>query len=89
MRIQSERKQKVIDTGVYGFVRHPMYLAAIIMFVSAPLLLGSVYAFLFAGLGILILGMRAKTEEKLLSSALEGYDDYKKKVKFRFFPGLW
>lgn len=89
VRIQAERKQKVITTGVYGFVRHPMYLGAICMFIFAPLLLGSITALFCTTLIIIILAIRTITEEKLLLDELDGYDDYKKKVKFRFFPGIW
>ncbi len=89
VRIQSERKQQVITTGVYGFVRHPMYLGAICMFIFAPLLLGSLAALLFSFAVILILAIRTITEEKLLMEELDGYDTYMNKVKYRFFPGIW
>ncbi len=77
MRIQSERGQHVIDTGVYGLVRHPMYLGADLMFVGGALLLGSAVG-LLVGLGlVLLLVLRIFGEEKLLASDLEGYQGYR------------
>ena len=89
VRIQNERKQKVISTGVYGFVRHPMYLAAILMFIGTPLLLES---YLGIGGGLMItflLAFRTLREEKMMLTELEGYEDYKQKVKYRFIPFIW
>ena len=89
VRIQSERKQEVVSTGVYGFVRHPMYLGAVLMFLGVPLLLGSM-----AGLGIgsalsLLLAARIVGEERLLVRDLAGYADYRKKVRYRLLPFVW
>jgi protein-S-isoprenylcysteine O-methyltransferase Ste14 len=89
VRIQSERGQHVIDTGVYGFVRHPMYLGGSLMFVGGPLLLGSVCGLLLglAAVGFLIL--RIFGEEKLLARDLEGYRAYCEKVRYRLIPQVW
>ena len=89
VRIQSERGQHVIDTGVYGFVRHPMYLGGSLMFVGGPLLLGSVWGLLagLAAVGFLIL--RIFGEEKLLARDLEGYRAYREKVQYRLIPHVW
>jgi protein-S-isoprenylcysteine O-methyltransferase Ste14 len=89
VRIQEDRKQRVVSTGVYGFVRHPMSLGAILMFVGAPLLLGSFYGVL-AGLALTILLMaRILGEEAMLIRDLEGYRDYTQNVHYRLFPFLW
>ena len=89
VRIQEDRNQRVVSTGVYGFVRHPMTLGAILMFVGAPLLLGSFYGAL-AGLALTILLMvRIVGEEKMLAQDLEGYIEYMQNVHYRFFPFLW
>lgn len=89
IRIQAERGQHVVDTGVYGFVRHPMYLGATLMFVGAPLLLGSVCGLLvgLATIGFLVL--RIFGEEKLLALDLEGYRAYCEKVRYRLLPHVW
>jgi len=89
VRIQKDRGQQVVSTGVYGFVRHPMYLGAILMFFGAPLLLGSWYGFLAALALTALLMARILGEEKLLSRELEGYQEYTKKVRYRLFPGIW
>jgi len=89
VRIQTERGQHVIDTGVYGFVRHPMYLGASLWFVGGALLLRSVCGLLvvLAILGLLIL--RIFGEEKLLARDLEGYRTYREKVRYRLVPHVW
>jgi len=89
VRIQTERGQHVIDTGVYGFVRHPMYLGASLVFFGAALLLGSVYGVL-AGLAMVgLLVVRIFGEEKLLARDLEGYKEYLQKVRYRLVPRVW
>lgn len=89
VRIQSERGQHVIDTGVYGIVRHPMYLGADMMFIGGALLLGSVFG-LLVGLGlVLLLAFRIFGEEKLLTRDLEGYQAYRLKVGYRLVPRVW
>ncbi len=89
VRIQSERGQHVIDTGVYGIVRHPMYLGASLVFIGAALLLGSFYG-LLAGLAMAgLLVVRIFGEEKLLARDLEGYRSYREKVRYRLVPHVW
>ncbi|HEX4458104.1 MAG TPA: isoprenylcysteine carboxylmethyltransferase family protein, partial [Polyangia bacterium] len=89
VRLQEERRQHVVSTGVYAIVRHPMYLGATCMFIGGPLLVGS-----FAGLAIggalsLLLAARSVGEEALLARGLAGYDDYRRKVKKRLIPFIW
>ena len=87
--IKVEEGQKVIDTGFYGIVRHPMYLATILMFLSIPLILGSfVSFFIFLPYPILI-AKRIKNEEMVLEKDLKGYMEYKKKVRYKLIPFVW
>jgi protein-S-isoprenylcysteine O-methyltransferase Ste14 len=89
VRIQSERQQHVVSTGVYGLVRHPMYLGAILMFVGAPLLTGAASA-LAVGLALsVLLAVRILDEEKLLEHELAGYDAYRRQVRYRLVPFVW
>jgi protein-S-isoprenylcysteine O-methyltransferase Ste14 len=89
VRIQSERGQKVVSTGVYGWIRHPLYLGGILLFLGGPLLLGSIYGFIVGLLMSLSLVLRTIGEEKMLTEELEGYADYKKKVRYRLIPHVW
>jgi protein-S-isoprenylcysteine O-methyltransferase Ste14 len=89
IRIQTERQHTVVSTGVYGFVRHPMYLGALLLFLGTPLLLGSLYGTLMDLVLIFLLVLRTLDEEELLVNELEGYAEYKKKVKYRLIPFLW
>lgn len=89
VRIQAERDQKVVSTGVYGFVRHPMYLGGIMLFVGAPMLLGSMYGIISGIFLSFIFVARIIGEEKMLIEELDGYCDYKDKVKYRLFPYIW
>jgi protein-S-isoprenylcysteine O-methyltransferase Ste14 len=89
VRIQAERKQRVVSTGVYGFVRHPMYLGGILLFIGAPLLIGSIYGVLTAVLISFLLLARIIGEERMLVKELEGYADYRKEVKHRLIPFIW
>lgn len=89
VRIQAERKQQVVSTGVYGFVRHPMYLGAIFLFMGTPILLGSQYGILIAVVFSLLLVVRIIGEEKMLVEELEGYQEYKNQVKYRLMPLVW
>lgn len=89
VRIQRERGQYVVSTGVYSFVRHPMYLGAVLMFLGAPMLLGSMYGFAIGVFMSLLLSARAVGEEKMLAEELEGYVDYQKKVRYRLIPRVW
>ena len=87
--IQVQEGQRVVDTGLYGIVRHPMYSATVLMFLSVPLVLGSVFSFLIFLAYPFIIAARIKDEEKLLESELEGYAEYKKRVKYRLIPFVW
>ncbi|MGA7463583.1 MAG: isoprenylcysteine carboxylmethyltransferase family protein [Candidatus Korobacteraceae bacterium] len=89
IRIQSERGQHVVDTGVYGMVRHPMYLGGTLMFVGAPLLLGSICGLLAALAAVGFLILRIFGEEKLLARDLEGYQAYRENVRYRLVPHVW
>lgn len=89
VRIQTERSQRVIDTGVYGFVRHPMYFGATLWFVGGALLLGSVCGLLVALAIVGFLILRIFGEEKLLTHNLAGYRDYMQKVRYRLVPHVW
>lgn len=87
--VKVEKDQPVIDTGLYSIVRHPMYMATILLFLSIPLLLGSWYALLcFLPYPVLII-IRIRNEEKVLTENLAGYEKYKKKVRYRLLPFLW
>ncbi len=87
--VKVQENQKVIDTGLYGIVRHPMYMATMFLFLSMPLVLGSVFSFLILLLYIPIILKRIKNEEKVLEQGLEGYSEYKKKVKYKIIPYIW
>jgi protein-S-isoprenylcysteine O-methyltransferase Ste14 len=89
VRLQSERAQRVIDSGPYALVRHPMYASALIYLVGMPLLLGSWYGLLGVPLFLAGLASRAVAEEKLLKRELPGYADYMSRVRFRLIPGIW
>ncbi|OEC87647.1 MULTISPECIES: methyltransferase family protein [Methanobacterium] len=89
VRIQTERKQKVVSTGVYGFVRHPMYLGGILYLIGAPLLLGSKYGLLLGILMAVFIVVRIVGEEKALIGELEGYKEYMERVKHRLIPFIW
>ncbi len=89
VRIQTDRNQHVISTGVYGFVRHPLYLGCLLMTLAAPLLLGSLYGFIIGFIGVIAVVGRIIGEENMLVNELEGYEDYKKKVKYRLVPFVW
>ena len=87
--VEIQEEQKVIDTGLYGVVRHPMYTATILMFLAIPLILGSFWAFLIFLLYPLTIVLRIDNEEQVLENGLAGYSDYKKKVKYRIIPYIW
>lgn len=87
--IKVEEEQQLIDTGLYGIVRHPMYLASVILFLMMPLVLGSVVSlFVFLFYPIIIV-FRIINEEEVLEKELKGYIEYKKKVKYRLIPFIW
>lgn len=87
--IEVQENQKVIDTGLYGIVRHPMYSATLLLFLAIPLVLGSIYAFIIFLAYPFIIAKRIKGEEDLLEKELQGYTEYKKKVKYRLIPFVW
>ena len=87
--IEVQKEQKLIDTGLYGIVRHPMYTATIFLFLSIPLILGSFFSFIIFLVYPFIIIKRLKNEEKVLEKQLEGYKEYKKKVKYRLIPFIW
>ena len=87
--IEVQENQKVIDTGLYGIVRHPMYMATTFLFLAMPLVLASPLSFLIMLLYIPVIAKRIRNEEKVLEEGLEGYTDYKKKVKYRIMPFIW
>ena len=89
VRIQKERKQQVVTTGVYSIVRHPMYLGGSLLFVGVPMLLNSIYGLVVGFLLIFLLIFRIIGEEKMLSNEIEGYSEYKKNVKRRLIPFIW
>ena len=87
--IQVQENQKVIDTGLYGVVRHPMYSATLLLFLSMPIVLGSIYSFIIFLAYPLIIAKRIKGEEAFLEKELDGYREYKQKVKYRLIPFIW
>jgi len=87
--VRVEAGQKVIDTGMYGWVRHPMYLAALFLLVGTPLALGSWWTLLLLPLFLLILYFRIANEEKVLLRDLRGYAEYRQRVRHRLVPGVW
>ena len=87
--IEIAEGQKVIDTGLYSFVRHPMYFITLFLFLAMPIVLGSLYSFLIFLMHPLIIVCRINNEEKLLEKELEGYREYKETVKYRLIPFLW
>lgn len=87
--VEVQNGQKVIDTGLYGIVRHPMYSATIILFLSMPLVLGSIISFAIFLTYPIIIAKRIKNEEAVLEKDLDGYIEYKKKVKYKIIPFIW
>lgn len=87
--IEVQENQKVIDTGLYGIVRHPMYMATTILFLSMPLVLASPVSFLIMLGYVPVIAKRIRNEESVLEEGLEGYADYKKRVKYRIIPFIW
>lgn len=87
--VKVEEGQTVVDTGLYGIVRHPMYMATILLFLMIPVVLGSWYALIAFAFYPAIIIVRLKDEEDLLSRELPGYAEYKQKVKYRIIPFIW
>ena len=87
--IEIQENQTVIDTGLYAIVRHPMYSITLVLFLSMPLILGSVYSFIILLAYPFIIAVRIKNEEMFLAEKLSGYLEYKQKVKYRLIPFVW
>ena len=87
--VEVQENQKVIDTGLYGVVRHPMYMSTLLLFLSMPLVLGSVISFVIMLAYIPIIARRIRNEEQVLEKGLEGYTDYKKRVRYKVIPFVW
>lgn len=87
--IEIQENQVVVDTGLYGIVRHPMYSITLLLFLSMPLVLGSLQAFAIFLCYPFIIAKRIKNEEEVLEAGLQGYTEYKKKVKYRLLPFIW
>ena len=87
--VEVQENQKVIDTGLYGIVRHPMYTSTLLIFLSVPLILGSLIGGVVFFAYPFIIGGRIINEEKILTDGLDGYAEYKKKVKWRMIPFIW
>ena len=87
--IKVQEGQKVVDTGLYGIVRHPMYSASVLLFLAMPLILGSLYAFFVFLLYPILIAFRILSEERLLEKELDGYKEYKTRVKYRLIPFVW
>lgn len=89
VKLQAERAQRVISTGPYGYVRHPMYSGMILFFASVPLILGSWWGLAIAPLFLALLAVRIRIEERTLTAGLPGYAEYAARVRYRLVPGLW
>lgn len=87
--VEVQEDQKVINTGLYGIVRHPMYSATVILFLSIPLVLGSLISFAVFLFYPFLIAKRIKNEEDVLTAELNGYEEYKEKVKYRLIPFIW
>ncbi len=87
--VEVQENQRVVDTGLYGVVRHPMYAATVLLFLSMPLVLGSLLSFAIMLAYLPIIALRIRNEEQVLEQVLEGYAEYKARVKYRLFPGMW
>ena len=87
--IEVQENQQLIDTGLYGIVRHPMYTATLLMFLSMPIVLGSAWALLVFGVYPILIIRRILNEEQVLEAGLPGYADYQQRVRWRLIPGIW
>lgn len=87
--VEVQKNQKVVDTGLYGIVRHPMYFSTVILFLSIPVVLGSWIGFVIFCIYPLLLVKRIRNEEAVLEAGLAGYREYKKKVRYRMIPFVW
>jgi protein-S-isoprenylcysteine O-methyltransferase Ste14 len=89
VKVQAERGHRVIDTGPYAHVRHPMYSGTVLFFFGTPLLLGSWWGVILAPLFVVLFAIRAGIEERTLLAGLPGYADYTARVRYRLVPGIW
>lgn len=87
--VEVQEHQQLVDTGLYGVVRHPMYAATLLLFLSMPLVLGSPVSFVVMLLYLPLIAKRIRNEEEVLEQGLEGYADYKKRVRYKVIPGIW
>lgn len=87
--IEVQENQKVIDTGLYGVVRHPMYMSTLLLFLAMPLVLGCLFSFVILLAYIPIIAKRIRNEEQVLEEGLEGYREYKQRVKYKVIPYIW
>ena len=87
--VEVQENQKVIDTGLYGIVRHPMYMATLVLFLSMPLVLGSPISFIITLTYIPIIARRIRNEEQVLEEGLPGYREYKKRIRYKVIPHVW
>ena len=87
--MEVQENQKVIDTGLYGVVRHPMYMSTLFLFLAMPLVLGSPISFVIMLAYIPIIAKRMKNEEQVLEEGLEGYTEYKQRVRYKVIPFVW
>ena len=87
--VEVQENQKVVDTGLYGIVRHPMYMSTLLLFLAIPLVLGSIVSFLIMLMYIPIIAKRIRNEEQVLEEGLKGYKEYKKRVRWKMIPFVW
>ena len=87
--VEVQENQKVIDTGLYGIVRHPMYMSTLLLFLAMPIVLGSVISFVIMLAYIPIIARRIRNEELVLEKGLEGYREYKQRVRYKVIPFVW
>ena len=87
--IEVQENHKVVDTGLYGIVRHPMYTSTILLFLSMPLMLGSFFSFVIFMIYPVVIVKRIRNEEEVLEKSLEGYSEYKRRIKYRLIPFIW
>ena len=87
--VEVNENQKVVDSGLYGIVRHPMYTSTIFLFLSMPLVLDSIFSFAIMLIYPIVIIFRITNEEKVLENELEGYKEYKEKVKYKIIPFIW
>ena len=87
--VEIQENQKIIDTGLYGIIRHPMYMSTLFLFLSMPLVLGSILSFIIMLMYIPIIAIRIQNEEIVLEKGLEGYAEYRNKVRYKLIPFIW